>query len=85
MSDGPDHTSASARARWLAELALAIDQARRAAEHYEFAEDDALEVRALKARLEAIRLEVDELRRGGWRSGGEELGSKRINLRPDEG
>ena len=84
MDDRSDNSSGDARALWLAELALAIDQARRAADRYEFSEEDALEVRALKTRLEAIRLEVEDLRRGGWRAGGEEMGSRRINLRPEE-
>ena len=60
-----------------------IEQAQQAAERYEFAAEDELQAGLLKARLEAIRLEVEELRRGGWRASGQELRSKRINLKPD--
>ena len=73
----------AARARALAELAVAIAKVQEAAENYDFPQEHALEALALTTRLEAIRIEVEDLRRGGWRTPVQMLGSKRINLRLD--
>ena len=52
------------RARWLAELAFAIDRAQRLARTLSVSEHDGAEAIELNRRLEQVRLEVDELRRG---------------------
>ena len=52
------------RARWLAELAFAIDRAQRLARTLAVTERDGAEAVDLSQRLEQLRLEVDELRRG---------------------
>ena len=54
------------RARWLAELASAIDDAQRVAWQIGVEEGNNAEARSLYARLEAARLEVEALRRGRW-------------------
>lgn len=69
MSDRSQKQSAAeaaaiARARWLAELAFAIDRAQRLARKLAVSERDGAEAMELDRHLEAVRLEVDELRRG---------------------
>ena len=59
-----NQAAAAERARWLAELAQAIDRAQRLARTLARSERDAAEANELKGRLEAIRIEVEELRRG---------------------
>jgi hypothetical protein len=62
----PDSAAALERARWLAELLEAINQAQRIAWRLGVAEGDCEEARDLYARLEAVRNEVDALRFGDW-------------------
>ena len=52
------------RARWLAELAFAIDRAQRMARSLAASEQDGAEAIELDRRLEQVRIEVEELRRG---------------------
>lgn len=60
--------SAAERARWLAELAQAIEEAQRIALRLGRARGTSGEARELHAQLETARAEVEALRRGGWRS-----------------
>lgn len=62
----PNELPAVERARWLAELAEAIDQAQRLAWRLGIVDGNSADAKALYARLELARLEVDSLRRGGW-------------------
>jgi hypothetical protein len=62
----PDQASASDRARWLAELAEAIDQAQRVAWALGIAEGDDPEAKELYGQLESARAEVESLRHGRW-------------------
>jgi len=62
----PDQAVALERARWLAELADAIDQAQKLAWKMGVMEGDSEEARELYARLETARVEVDSLRFGDW-------------------
>jgi hypothetical protein len=62
----PNQAVALERARWLTELADAVDQAQKLAWRLGVAEGDSEEARALYARLEAVRAELDSLRFGGW-------------------
>jgi hypothetical protein len=62
----PNQAVALERARWLTELADAIDQAQKLAWRLGVAEGDSEEARTAYARLEAVRAEVDSLRFGGW-------------------
>lgn len=56
--------AAAERARWLAELAYAIDRAQRLARTLSASQSDPIEAIELGKRLEAIRTEVEELQRG---------------------
>ena len=64
MNRPVDGTGAAERARWLAELAQAVDQAQRLAWSLGVSEASVAEVEGLYCRLEAIRIEIDALRRG---------------------
>ena len=65
MADRAENQEAAAqRARWLAELAHAIDRAQRLARTLSVSQHDPSEAIELDKRLEAIRTEVDELQRG---------------------
>ena len=66
MHRARDQVVASERARWLAELALAIARAQKLAWRLGVAEGDNEEARELYARLEAVRTEVESLRFDGW-------------------
>ncbi|MBA3512385.1 hypothetical protein [Sphingomonas sp.] len=65
MDRDEQQAAAVQQARWLAELAQAIDRAQRLARALESSKQDAAEAAAINQRLEAIRLEVDALRRAG--------------------
>lgn len=58
--------SAAERARWLAELAEAIEEAQRVALRLGRAQGTSGKARELHAQLETARAEVEALRRGGW-------------------
>lgn len=59
-----DRGGAAERARWLAELSLAVDQAQRIAWSLGVTEASVAEVEGLYRRLEAARIEIEALRRG---------------------
>ena len=77
-----DATAATERARWLAELALAIDQAQKLAWRLGVSEGDDPDAKSLYARLETVRSEVESLRRGGWAGALEELDPVWMKLLP---
>jgi hypothetical protein len=62
LHGAPDQVVALERARWLAELDVAIAQAQKLAWRLGVAEGDSEEARALYARLEDLRGEVESLR-----------------------
>ena len=64
MNRGGDRSGGAERARWLAELALAVDQAQRLAWSLGISEASVAEVEGLYRRLEAARIEIEALRRG---------------------
>ena len=66
MHRAPNQAVALERARWLTELADAVDQAQKLAWRLGVADGDSEEARTLYARLEAVRAEVNSLRFGGW-------------------
>ena len=66
MSSELNDMGPAERARWLAELAAAIEEAQRVAWRLGVAEGDSSEAKELYARLEVARAEVESLRRGGW-------------------
>jgi hypothetical protein len=72
--------SGAERARWLAELALALEQAEQAAKGLGITAPASEELRQLRDRIELVREEVEDLRRGNWRAPVQELGSKWIRL-----
>ena len=61
-----DRSGAAERARWLAELAEAVDQAQRLAWSLGVLEAGLAEVEGVHRRLEAARIEIEALRRGTW-------------------
>lgn len=73
---------AAERARWLADLAAAIDEAQRIAWRLGSGEESNPEALNLYQRLEAARAEVDALRRSGWASGAAEVPPEWIELLP---
>lgn len=75
-----DEIEAAERARWLAELALAIEDAEDVAWQLNAAETGGSEVRELYGRLEFLRAEVDDLRRNGWATCREEIEPEWGNL-----
>lgn len=79
MHSSPETSlTAAERARWLAELALAVDQAQRLATEIAASEARRSEAGELHAQLEAIRVEVEMLRRG--RPEGDKIDPNWINL-----
>ena len=60
-------TSATERARWLAELASALDEAQKVAWRLGVSEGDSAEAKDLYGRIETTRAEVDRLRLNGFR------------------
>ena len=64
--------AAAVRARWMAELAAAIDDAQRVARRLAAQPVTSQEARALYGRLEAARIELEELR-GIQRAGAGDL------------
>ena len=84
--DGMDlgqSSSAFRRARWLAELAAAIESAEAAAKRLVLAGRHVSEARDLLQQLAAAKVEVKHLRLGGWRAPVQEIGSKWIGLGVD--
>jgi hypothetical protein len=72
--------SAFRRARWLAELAGAIDLAEEAAKRLVAARRHTAEALDLLQQLHSAKREVEDLRLGGWRAPVQEIGSKWIKL-----
>ncbi|MGE5564380.1 MAG: hypothetical protein ACM3ZV_13895 [Bacillota bacterium] len=69
----PNHESAASRARWLAELAQALDEARHVAKELG-ADEGRIEAVELYARIEAARLEVEMMRLRRSAGGGQDYG-----------
>lgn len=63
---GSSDLSSAERARWLAALAQAIEDAQRVAWQLGVAQGNNDEAKQLYAQLEAAREEVESLRLGGW-------------------
>lgn len=68
------------RARWLADLAAAIQAAEEAANRLVAAGRNVAETRALLDQLRSVKDEVESLRLGGWRAPVQEIGSKWIKF-----
>ena len=68
MDSNGKQLAAVRQARWLAELAQAIDQAQRLARSLESSGRGGAEALAIIKRLETVRLEVDTLRRASRES-----------------
>jgi len=77
-----NEATATDRARWLAELAVAIEQAQKLAWRLGVSEGDDPEAKDLYSRLEAAREEVESLRRGGWAGEQRELDPFWMKLLP---
>jgi hypothetical protein len=73
-------SAAFERARWLAELATAIEDAERTLGQLRPTAIDGEEASALHRRVMAAKREIEDLRLGGWRAPVQELGSKWIKL-----
>jgi hypothetical protein len=76
---------ASARARWLAELDQALDEADRLAIQLGEVPPQSDELVALRARIVAVRSELDTLRRNGIGEIRREIGPNWTNLPPWRG
>jgi len=61
-----ERPGAAERARWLAELAAAVDEAQRIARTLSVSRGGCAEAEDLYGRLDAVRIEIEDLRRGGW-------------------
>ncbi len=82
MDQESNEATATERARWLAELAIAIDQAQKLAWRLGVSEGNDPEAKTLYARLETVRGEVESLRRGSWAGELRELDPLWMNLLP---
>ena len=71
----PNEEVAARRSRWLAELAAALDDARRVTKTLG-ADDGRIEAVELYARIEAVRLEIQAMRLSRLSGGG-------VNLHPE--
>ena len=74
--------SASERARWLTELADALEQAQKLAWTMGFLEENSVEAMELYGRLEAARMEVQSLRFGRFGTGSRKHDPKWVDLVP---
>ena len=74
----PNAASAAQRARWLAELADALDEAREAVEQLASGEHRSIATE-LSARIDAARSEVETLRLRRSRGGGQDFGPEWTN------
>ncbi|QIK79388.1 hypothetical protein G7077_11225 [Sphingomonas piscis] len=68
------------RARWLAELAIAMDEAEATARKLLYTSHAYDEAAALLPAITAARQEIRSLQLGGWRAPVQQIGSKRIGL-----
>lgn len=80
MQTPSDHLSAVERARWLAELALAVEQAQQLAREIGASEVKRREAQELYAQLDAIRVELEMLRRGRLAADEAQIDPKWIHL-----
>src|SRR4051812_13407080 len=83
MVQVPGAGPAVQRARWLAELSEALDEARRVVKRLGAA-DGQLEAVELYTRIEAIRLEIEAIRLGRRYASREEIDPERIGSPPWE-
>jgi hypothetical protein len=81
----PIEVSPPERARWLAELAKAIDEAQKVAWRLGVLEGDDPEAKDLYERLEAARVEVEALRRAGFHGGRRHKGPEWTGFMPWRG
>jgi hypothetical protein len=81
MERVPGEDLAAQRARWLAELSEALDEARRLMKRLGAAEGQ-MEIVELYARIEAIRLEIEAIRLGRRYAASNELDPKWIGFIP---
>jgi hypothetical protein len=84
MVQVPGEGPAAQRARWLAELSEALDEARYLMKALGAAEGR-LESIELYARIEAVRLEIEAIRLGRRYASRDEFDPKWIGLSPPEG
>lgn len=82
MKRGPIEASATERARWLTEVAEALEQAQKLAWHLGLLEHKHNEAMELYGRLEATRLEVQALRFGQFTAAQREYDPKWTELTP---
>jgi len=82
MKRGPIEASASERARWLTELAEALEQAQKLAWRMGLVEHNSIDAMELYGRLEAARLEVQALRFGQINAAQREYGPNWTGLTP---
>jgi hypothetical protein len=80
VSRVPTHLSAEERARWLAQLAEAIEQAQKLTWRMGLIEANSVEAMELYGRLEAARMEVQALRLGGFAGAHSESHPEWLNL-----
>lgn len=73
MDRDSHEATATDRARWLAELAIAIEQAQKLAWRLGVSEGQDPDAKSLYAQLESVRGEVDSFRRGQWAGDHQEL------------
>lgn len=66
MDQNANEATAAERAQWLAQLAIAIEEAQRLTWRLGISEGQNAEANGLYARLESLLTEVESLRRGGW-------------------
>lgn len=78
----PTEVSAAERARWLAELSDALNEAHRILTRLDLPQDHHDEACELHLRIEAARLEVQSLRLSRSLNPRKEIGSQRIELPP---
>lgn len=82
MHQTANPTAAMERSRWLAELALALDQARHLATQLGLARGGSRDIEELCARLDVLRSELEALRRVHRSVPGREVDPRWSNLLP---
>jgi hypothetical protein len=82
VNRGLIETSATERARWLTEVAEALEQAQKLAWHMGLLEHKRIAAMELYGRLEAARLEVQALRFGQFAAAQREYGPEWSELTP---
>jgi hypothetical protein len=80
VDGAPFKTNAAERARWLADLARAIEDAQRLLWQLGVSEGDSADAKQLYGRLETVRAEVESLRGGWFREISEEIAPDWVNL-----